>query len=524
MPSISPNIPSNQPIKPNKFQEKLEQEAKDLKAETKAAKAKPLAEVSKESPKSPVQSDNTSTVWASRFSPEAAALTQEQQANLAKFLELKRSPNPADREAVLTQFNAESVGLQSWLIGLLGMVYDHVNTDPNFLQSLISNLLSYSKQGDTYILFSVLRSLSDRFDELPPSLLIEIRDFIQTEKLLFDTHPPIKQAAETLTQLLASKGVVSGQASITEAEPLLALPPQAKFVLMQLAQRALTTFVEEKNFDNLSLLYASLLNIENMALSIEDDIRPEFYEEIGFITDSLACVPSSLLKMRAIHVASDETGPLVDSYIEKIKYLLSHGYKKCVILASSRDHSPAYDAAKEAVLSLQKPSVKVLDTRIIGPGLGIVIDELVDALYQSGVSRKNAPFIIQNTIEKLHYWVIPQLAVVSRQPWFKRLPKRSPLRNGHHPLLALYEEPYVLYSLKWVEEGATILVQKALEALSSTEKNYRRVYIDYKTHYQVALAVFKAIQAKHPKLDIVLRQSPDTIVQLFGEHLSVALI
>ncbi len=522
--SISSSVnPSFLPPRPN-FDQVKKTVDQELNGEKKAVK--------------PVESNTAASASASTDVPQAAPdsiLTSllfqatekiqspEQLERLSEFLAAKRSDDPAVRASILTQFTPDQLGQDVWLIGLVGVVYDKVNNDPILLQHVINQLMSYATEySEPFLLFSVLRAISDRFPDLPPRVLQDVAQLLQKGNFLHEESPEmVRNEALRLAQRLADQGI-SVAAPVVEVPEAAPLPLPQRLALMALAQRALTTFVEEKEFSNMALLYAALMNVGEMSMGLEGELRPTLYEEVGIVTDSSACIPTELMGMFAIQVVPAHSDDLAKAFEEKIMTLFKYRYKHCLVLVPHRDYSPSFDAVESAKSELKRP-ITVIDTRMVGSCLGFLIEHLADVLYKTG-TRKNTKFMIQNAINHLRSWVVPQLPAVARQPWFKRLPKRSPLRNDLHPVLALYEEPFVLHSVKHLEEAAELLLQKALEVLAQPHHNYRYVLVEYKTHYTIGLQLLQSMQEKHPSLDIVLRQAPDTVEKLWGDHFSLTLI
>ena len=122
---------------------------------------------------------------------------------LSQFVALKTSDELSDRLKAVQRFSAESLGEENWLIGLMGMLYDPGNRDPNLLSKIVEELLPFLTTIDSVFVVAILKGFLQRRATLEAMALSAIRDALKEADFVEWSEALDASARKTVTELSA---------------------------------------------------------------------------------------------------------------------------------------------------------------------------------------------------------------------------------------------------------------------------------------------------------------------------------
>lgn len=443
-------------------------------------------------------------------------------ASLEQFLAYKLSPDPVQRSLAVGMLPSE-VGIKEWLIGMVGMLYDPGNQDPGLLQSIIRNVLAFvTSDQELFLLAPALKAIVSRLGDLPDSFIQQVVKTVQNSALMDTTNPGTRAEISAFLDTLSIQGL--GQAGVPSEGKgaMISLTDLTtnRLATLLLQARATTMFVNEDGIKGHWLaLYSAFLGIETSLSLLEDELDPYIPDEVALLVDSSTHLPERF-NILAIQTLDSQHGHIPDLVKERIQFLFQRKFKRIFALMPNPTFATVYQMVSQTVEALPQ-KVRIFDLKTFGPGLADLVEMIAEGLYLSGV-KHNAEGLITQAISRYRYWVAPQYSVVARQPWFKKLPKKRPLRANLLPVLALFDEPCAVQALSTTDETVSFLFDRVSSAFAMGYP-YRKIIVGYRSNFRSAVELVHMLEDSF-SVDVEMRHAEPGVIEWWGDHLSLSIV
>ena len=440
------------------------------------------------------------------------------QTAIQHLIEIKNSEDPSIQSTILS-LSTTDISSRYQIIALIGLLYNPAVTDINLIQNLIRKLLSLSTQtDDVALLSSGLKGISTKLplisDEFKQQIIQQLREPKLQTTLPADLH---KDIAEFIAKITTPE-------QATKAPIVTPLTPQqmseaarSKLAALFMQIRVMTTITAEAKAPEWLMMFMAFMGIDAALASIDTESNPSIPDGIGFIVLKDAQLPDQWARSQAIQIIEEITA---DELTRVYKKLLTLHIKRIYVFLPHLAFHPKID--RELLDVVLPPSVRLIKTHVFGPGLGDLIAYIAHRIFVSGIN-KTANGLIEESISKFRYWVMPQFSVINKQNWFKIMRRKKPIRGHLHPILSLVDTPTCINSLGSTEECVSYMGALVHQALSS-EHAYQKATITYKNYYQGALDLLDQIQSVNPNLEVeILHADPETCA-FWGNHIGLTLI
>jgi hypothetical protein len=442
---------------------------------------------------------------------------------LSQFVQLRNEGQLSEA----FNLNPAEVGIQEYYIGLVGSLRVNLGyIDKALLQAVVTRLLNFVVTEEDLFLFNpALKAILLNADQLQPETVKQLISIVNNSDLLQNANVDIRLTASEFVNSLPLRGTPA-----IRSNPLLSVSPQVlakltpesreRITALLMQAKTLTLVSDDRVIrDQWMTIYTLLLQVSAQLSLLEQEIDPYIPDLVGLVIDKKSFLSPKWDGFKAIQVVSG--GDLVSGYVDAYRYLLQRYFKHIYALVPHSGYFDLYAAAAEAATTLPYPP-HVIDTKTFGPANGLLVDFIAQALYNIHQDH-TVDVMMQHYINRFRYWVVPQLSVVSSQKWFKKMPKRRPIRGALYPVLAVYEDPFCLHALPSPSEAALVL-QQQLETCLTAIKGYHKAVIEYHAYPQIAQELAEFTRQNYPQISVELRASDSLTSAYWGEHVSIGVI
>ncbi len=437
---------------------------------------------------------------------------------ISKLVSITNSQDTNVQSTILS-LPTTDVSSRYQIIGLIGMLYNPSVTDPNLIQGIITRLLALSiNPEDIALLGGAFKAIQSKESNLSPQTINAIIQLLEEPTL--QTRLPQDsraQISDFIASLKENKQTGIQQPPIGAPAQTTSEATRSKLAALLMQIRVMTTVITDTTPPEWLMLFMAFMGIDAALGSIDSELNATIPDDIGLIVTTHANLPELWTRSHAIALVEQATASDITTAYKK---LLAGHLKRIFVFVPHLDFYPTLD--RELLELVIPPSVKLIKTQVFGPGLSDLVAYIAHRIFVSGIN-KTAGGLIEESIQKFKYWVMPQLSVISKENWFKVMRRKKPIRGHLHPILSLVDTPTCINSVGSTEEGITYIGALAQQALVS-EHAYQKATITYKNNYQGALDLLDKIQTQNPNLEIEIQHADPTTAAFWGNHIGLTLI
>ncbi len=251
-------------------------------------------------------------------------------------------------------------------------------------------------------------------------------------------------------------------------------------------------------------------------------------EKIAIVTDSVISVAYQDFVRPHFIKLIDLMQPLnVDIYKAVYEeFLKEKGYEKVISIHLHPDLERSYPLAKEAWKSLPEDlqeDVVVVNSQCNGLGLGLFIHELSDAIRQN-MEFDDVMSLIHQYVARHKYWVFSnQFNPQKNQKWLRddtNAKSQEQIRKfNYKPIMSLDEKIHIVDSFKDTDWAVKALLEYIEQEFRDRDGRVKRIGIEYKILYRLALQLKSRLRSKHPHCEISLHTAGSVTVDYFGPEM-----
>jgi|GEM_PF-5235954 len=469
-------------------------------------------------------------------------------ATLNSFLEAKSNNNLGVKKELFYRFTPQALGRDTWMVAVVGMIFDKSNRDTSLLDGVVRNVISYlNDDWDMFFVFSLLKAVSSRVQDLSSSVVTEFLQAFQKLPLdeqttaLSTPYLNVLQGMSSYEETLQQTPIKPlTNSSITVPTPSNFLPTalqtfstiaglkayidhmppglRSYFALMWMSALFANLNKENTFSAHFPLIYATYMIFapEIPAVKTTHKILPI---TTAIITHSSASLPQGLLNQNYIGVVSDVFTD-IHHFVSYFDTFFSLGFSHLVVLMPEKTVWPYFNLAKHAAYVFGK-KVQVLDTQTYGTGLRFLTERLDYIVRRHGTLQEILKRF-ENDDTGLQYWMVCSVKSLQKHPRLFSLLKK----HGIHALkdsdswVVLNLAHKIQINFKGSQHDAIKKLQQDVESYQETCKlSHKGVLIE---HHQLLPEVqdMHSIFLNH-SINSHLKKSHSYLSTFFGQHVSV---
>lgn len=491
---------------------------------------------------SPKQSDNMSV---------EEALTA-----LRQFIQVKRGADESDRRNVFKQFNADLLGNENWIVGLLGMMYDRNIKDPVLIGQLVKQLLlslrdleskSNRDQSTLFYIISILKALMDRSPSFDGPTRIQIQDIIRDLHLISHTDKDIREKTFQLMKCLRQEGASqfkelfetenttqTAPATVSDEDKTkyfdLSEPPSTEPIyalddyLNVQASMALGDLLADPTFSIRPLLL--MASPSNFIDQLCANIKSIDLKRLAIVTHPMVQI-NPVLKHK-IHLKLIHVDPIhrIRAIYSAIEELFRDGFGRIVAIMPKAEYWSDFHYARHAAYRLEE-YVSIVDSGLYGLGLSLIIEECIQSLIQLPNPQDHDIGLLINQLQPhVRHWIlIENEKQLNEQYWYHLLRQQHRGPDTHHmPILRMFNNFGIVAIDNTPENGINALVTELTQQQQTEKQKPNRIVIEHHGMVTFIPTLATMLQKAYPNIPIETRTATKTLYQDLGHHISVGII
>ncbi|NBV42210.1 hypothetical protein EBR96_05520, partial [bacterium] len=426
--------------------------------------------------------------------------------------------------------------LHGLLIGILNPATIGSPEDFEFLAQSILDALTADKEAMQHtsiqqVLTSIDRFGLDKINGLKPSI----------EKFVSAPASEIGQSISELSTGLVGKGALS-ISELVAAENVRNVPIPA----------ALRTESKEPARPNIDVLLSALRQVRSMIIyslwpSLMKDTNLVYLVVLlgridqnltrrrrkmrqlktALVTHPSATLTDELLARSPVWVIDNDPENYIRIFHDMFHSLKESGFQSVFALLPHSDFWHSYHHARHA-LSRPIPNITIIDTKLYGLGLGILVREVNHRLAKLN-RRDEVDAVIRKVAAQIHYWIVPVYTKnINGHFWFQKMKRQSNWKDAIHakhiPIIGFGESTGIVAAGVDLTQSLIKLEGMIVETFQRTASSPRIIVIEHHNQLPAANGLANYFRSMYRSTKIIIQQAAPFMANEIGPYIGIVAI